>query len=607
MRWKSWLFITIPCLFSPILIIYHLDIRANCAFIMLVVISFWVFAILPLPGTGLLPLALFPLFNVATPTLIAGCYMKDVNMLLYCGLVMACAIEYSNLHSRIALKFLCCFGTTPRCLFAAFLFPTALLSMWINNTTATAMMLPVADAVLRELYPAGWTPTPAGTPGERTPPARPPPPRAPPARALPPVTPPTPGTPRGARSPVGTPPRMPDTAEMFEGEAPVIGVKTLSAELARQRPPRPEPPQEAKDLRAGLMLTIGYAASIAGTGTLIGTGCNLVMVEALAIEYRHNEIRISYFNWMCFAIPNMLLCCFALWFLMQVLCLGCKATFKRNKVLTDSQAQLKVVLKRKYAELGPISYHQIVVCIVFVLLVLVWISREPVLFPGWGHFLYNKDDKDQNKEYYVSDSAAAVILVAVLFALPEFHDKWWKNWNDRSFDEPPPTALTWRVVHARVGWGILFVLGGGYAMAEACRVSGLCLQIAETLENLKDVPPPVCCLVAMIMANLMTQITTNSATAVTFAPLTIALADGINVHPTYLLLPVTIACSFAFTLPISTPPNAVAFARAKCPLKKMIITGAILSAVCVIITFAMVHAIGPFVFDMSKIPRLRGP
>ena len=78
-------------------------------------------------------------------------YLKETNMMFMSGIIVAIAVEHSNLHQRVALKVLLCIGTSPRRLMLGFMLPTAFLSMWISNTATTAMMVPIVDAVLLEL------------------------------------------------------------------------------------------------------------------------------------------------------------------------------------------------------------------------------------------------------------------------------------------------------------------------------------------------------------------------------------------------------------------------------------------------------------------------
>ena len=113
--------------------------------------GFWAFELLPIAVTALLPLFLFPLLGIMPAQAVSQSYFQDKNVLFFGGLVVAAALECVRAHERIALTTLLLFGTRPRQLLLGFMAATAFLSMWMNNTATTAMMMPIAEAVLSSL------------------------------------------------------------------------------------------------------------------------------------------------------------------------------------------------------------------------------------------------------------------------------------------------------------------------------------------------------------------------------------------------------------------------------------------------------------------------
>jgi sodium-dependent dicarboxylate transporter 2/3/5 len=113
--------------------------------------TWWVTEAIPIYGTALLPLILFPLFNVATLQQLAGSYADRIIFLFLGGFILAAAIERSGLHERIALRTIRTFGTSPRSIVAGFMITTAFISAWISNTATAIMMLPIAASIITQV------------------------------------------------------------------------------------------------------------------------------------------------------------------------------------------------------------------------------------------------------------------------------------------------------------------------------------------------------------------------------------------------------------------------------------------------------------------------
>jgi sodium-dependent dicarboxylate transporter 2/3/5 len=120
----------------------------------LLMASWWITEAIPLSVTALLPLVLFPLLGIAPGTIIASTYMNHIIFVYVGGFMVALAMERWNLHKRIALKIMTWTGLGPGKIILGFMLATAFLSMWISNTAATMMMLPIILSVVGQLETA---------------------------------------------------------------------------------------------------------------------------------------------------------------------------------------------------------------------------------------------------------------------------------------------------------------------------------------------------------------------------------------------------------------------------------------------------------------------
>ncbi|KAK9295237.1 hypothetical protein QLX08_010380 [Tetragonisca angustula] len=153
--WKILFAVTWALILIPPLLVYNYK-ETRCAYAILMMAGYWITECFPMAVTSLIPVVLFPAFGVLSTADTCGCYVNDTIMVFIGGLVLAIAIEHSNLHLRIALGVMRTVGCTHGKLLGGLCAVTAFISMWVSNTAATAMMVPIIFAVLNELEQAGY-------------------------------------------------------------------------------------------------------------------------------------------------------------------------------------------------------------------------------------------------------------------------------------------------------------------------------------------------------------------------------------------------------------------------------------------------------------------
>jgi len=283
-------------------------------------------------------------------------------------------------------------------------------------------------------------------------------------------------------------------------------------------------------LATPLILTIAYGASIGGLGTPIGSPPNLVFMQVYS---QASGTPLGFGDWMRFGIPVVLL------FLPL-------AAFWLSRGLGNTPAA-------SVPALGPWSAGERRVLIVFALVALAWITRsEP--FGGWRVWL----------DLPMANDASVALLGVVAMALTP--------------NGQGGRLLTWETAE-RIPWGALILFGGGIAIASAFQGSGLSELLASKLSGVFDLP--LLLRIALIAAaiSLMSEITSNTATAVLAMPILAAAGAAMGIDPALLMVPAVLSASCSFMLPVGTAPNAIAFGTGMVPAGAMLRHGVALNVI----------------------------
>ncbi|XP_040040214.2 solute carrier family 13 member 2 [Gasterosteus aculeatus] len=568
-KYRNYIVIVLtPLLLLPLPLVIP-TLQAKCGYVIILMALYWCTECIPLAVTALLPVILFPMMGIMESSEVCIQYLKDSNMLFIGGLLVAIAVEQWNLHRRIALKVLLIVGVKPSLLMIGFMGTTAFLSMWISNTASTAMMVPIANAVLQQLN----------------------------------------DTEANAEE------RDNNRSAAMDGQdnqayemGDTKGRKELNAKdgaldiVASDRSPEAEQcrlkrEQKYLKLTKGMSLSVCYAASIGGTATLTGTTPNVILKGQIDELFPDNGGVINFASWFGFAFPNMVLMLVLSWFWLQFVFLGfnLKKSFGCGTQENGDREAYKVI-KDEYKKLGSMSFAEGCVLTIFTLLVLLWFTREPGFIPGWATVLFNKE------KTYVTDGTVAILMSSLFFCIPSKLPRCCGRSEDGASAEAPPPLLSWDVVHLKMPWNILLLLGGGFALAHGSEKSGLSLWLGESLVPLQSIPPFAISILLCLLVAMFTECSSNTATTTLFLPILASMATAIKIHPLYVMFPCTISASLAFMLPVATPPNAIAFSYGNLKVMDMAKTGFILNFVGVLTINIAINTWGVPMFQLNTFP-----
>ncbi len=297
-----------------------------------------------------------------------------------------------------------------------------------------------------------------------------------------------------------------------------------------------------------LMLGIAYAASIGSLGTIIGTPPNTLLAGHMAAEH---GIEIGFGQWMLVGVPIAVVLLLACWLLLT------RVLFRPE---IDEVPGGRDLIAAELARLGRMSAPEAKVLVIFVLAALAWIT-----VPLLSEYVLGLDSP------LLSDAAIAMVVGLVLFLLPA------GGGAGRGV-----RLLDWEAAK-ELPWGVLLLFGGGLALSGQFSKSGLSTWLGEQVRSLGEIPVWVLVVIAAIGILLLTEMTSNTATAATFLPVASGVALGTGVEPLMLAAPVALAATCAFMLPVATPPNAIAYGSGYVTIGQMVKGGVWLNIIAVVL------------------------
>jgi sodium-dependent dicarboxylate transporter 2/3/5 len=330
-----------------------------------------------------------------------------------------------------------------------------------------------------------------------------------------------------------------------------------------------------RNFSVGLMLGIAYAASVGGMATLVGTPPNLVFQRVFELTFPEGP-GIAFGIWFIMALPVTLIMLAVIWVII-------------TQILYRSAAYLQVdrgIVDRELKSLGTMRFEERMVFGVFVTTALLWVFRKDLNLgllniPGWSSLF--PDPK------MIDDGTVALFMASLLFLIPT-----------RSRDARLRAATIMdATVFKNLPWGIIILFGGGFALAEGFKVTGLADYLGHQLQLLSGFPTLLMIGLICLSLTFLTEVTSNTATTQMILPILASVSVAMGENPMLLMIPATLSASCAFMMPVATPPNAVVFGSGRVQIGDMVKTGFVINIVGVIIIALMFYFLGTTMFSVE--------
>jgi len=321
-------------------------------------------------------------------------------------------------------------------------------------------------------------------------------------------------------------------------------------------PERDRTSPELRDFSVALMLAVAYGATTGGMGTLIGTPPNALLAAYMSDVY---EFTIGFGQWMLIGVPAVAIT------LPSVYLVLTRIMFRLG---ADELPGMRQLIAGEQARLGRFSRGEIAVAVVFGLTAAGWVF-QPLIAPIVP---------------LVSDTTIAMTGALLLFMIPIDlrRGEFVLSWDDAR----------------ELPWGVLLLFGGGLSLAGNIDRHGLSTFLGGLAGGL-DLPIVLVLGITSFGILMLTELTSNTATAATFLPITAALAIGLGQNPLLFTVPTALAANCSYMLPVGTPPNAIVYGSGLVPLPQMARAGLLLNVLLVPILVVLLLLLGPFVFGIE--------
>ena len=328
---------------------------------------------------------------------------------------------------------------------------------------------------------------------------------------------------------------------LARAEEPSAGLSSEQAEA---------PSGDRGQLAPALLLAVAYGASLGGIATKVGTPPNVAFLAFYQQRWPQGP-EISFPGWMLMALPITLLLGGATWWLLT------RGVFRVSR---QSLWGGRAVVAGFYRQLGPMTADEKWAGLLFLATAALWVLREPVRGWGWAPALGLGHGSAPGNTAWVSDATVAMLMGVLGFCVP-------------SCQPGRKRLLQWSDTR-ELPWGVLLLFGGGLALASAMRTTGLAQLLGHQVAAVLPHRWPTLS-VALLTTGMtaLTELTSNLASVQMWLPILAETAEDLAIDPRWLLIPVTLAASCAFMLPVATPPNAIVYGSQRVSLRQMMRAG----------------------------------
>jgi len=312
-----------------------------------------------------------------------------------------------------------------------------------------------------------------------------------------------------------------------------------------------------------LMLGVAYSASIGGLGTLVGTPTNAVFAGMVEKTY---GINISFVEWMKVGVPIAVIMLLITWFFLVKVVYPSKFTHLPGG---------KETIHKEIVSLGRMASEEKWVFVIFASVAILWIVRGFIKIEALS---------------MVTDTTIAIGGALLLFLIP-------------SKSRKGEFLLDWKTA-VTIPWDVLLLFGGGFALAQGFGDTGLTTYLAAKLAVLEGTSIVIVIPVVVTLVVFASELTSNTATNSIMLPIMVALASAMQVHPYGMMIASTMAASYAFMLPVGTPPNAIVFATRYVTMNQMIKAGFWLNIIAIMLISFFVLVMLPLIWgiDLNTLP-----